>query len=156
MLSSTLFVSEQKANLSHIFHSLKNQPTFATQKSIVKRFRNFLPFASASLCFGFLCYIMGEVVLNEVPAKQDASLPFHLVFQAGHMDASNIFTRQAVDGEADVTDSEARPGTKAVALSGIIFHSKILSQFVPIRQNQLPRIFFPCGSRTLLYKRLII
>ena len=100
--------------------------------------------------------MMGHVVLSEAPVKQDDSIPFHLVFQAGHMDASNIFTRQAVDGEADVTDSEARPGTKAVALSGILFHSKILSQLVPIRQNQLPLISFPCGSRTLFYNRLII
>lgn len=99
---------------------------------------------------------MGEVVLSKAPAKEDAALPFRLVFQAGQMDVSNVFTRQAVDGEADVTYADARPGTKAAALSGIIFHSKILSQFVPIRQNQLPIISVPCGSRTLLYKRLII
>ncbi len=126
--------------------------------SPIYRFRDILPSVSLSLCFGFLAFIIGEAVLSNAPVKQDASLPFHLVFQAGQMDASNVFTRQAVDGEADVTDSEARPGTdtKAVALSGIVFHSKILSQFVPIRENQLPCISFPCGSRTLLYKRLII
>lgn len=98
-----------------------------------------------------------EVGFAATPEETDPeNIPLELVFRPGHVDASNVFTRQASDGEIDVTDPDSKPGTKAITLPATVYHSLTHSAIVPVRQNQLPCIPIPTGSLTLLYRRMII
>lgn len=104
-----------------------------------------------------MSFMAAEVGMAQTPENQDPeNSPLQLVFQSGHMDASSVFTRQATDGELDVTDPEVRLSTKSTALSGIILQSQTLSSTVIVRQHHLRPLAIPSGSRPVLYRRLII
>lgn len=104
---------------------------------------------------GFLAFIDAEGFLSKGPDKQSLSELHNLVFQAGHVDSSSVFTRQAGNGELDASDPDLRSGMRTLAMVGSI-PSQTLSAIVLTKQHQLPRISVKCGSRTLLYHRLII
>ncbi len=112
---------------------------------------------SLSLCLGLVTFMAAELGLARSTDKHDPeNTPLELVFQAGHMDASHAFTRQANGGELEVSDPDARPGGKTFALTSIVAQSLLHSSNVPIRHQQQTAVAVPCGSRTLLYRRLII
>lgn len=123
----------------------------------VNRLRQILPSLSLTLCIAFVSFMGAEVLLSKQQLKSsDDGHKYDLVYQAGTVDCSSIFTRQAGDGEADSPDPDARSATRDLALLGITLHSQSLSVIALARQQQLSVVAVKSGSRTLLYRRLII
>jgi len=126
------------AILKQLLDFILNHFTFEASNRPVKHFRALLPAVSVALVAGFLFFLAGCTVFSGDCKSQEASSPYTLLaFEPGDVDALSIFTRQAVDGEVDECDDSSRHSHKLLTLSGILEHSRSLSEQVVQRQHQL-------------------
>ena len=122
----------------------------------MKKIRSILRHVSLSLCIGFLTFIALEGILAEKPVGNNLDKALnHLVFQAGHQGLNSVFARQSSGSELAVSDTESKSNFRYLAISAIVLNSQSLSTVILTTQHQLPPSAVT-GSRTLLYRRLII